>query len=345
MADPAGGLVAELAARVARDGRAALVTIAHASGSTPREAGTSMIVGASDVFATIGGGHLEFEAIRIGRDALAQGERPRPWLVRFPLAARLGQCCGGVATLVFAVVDARDLAWIDEAAQYERERCAMTIVTRIGGDGDAHTVERRPEATASGAVLATDEGATSLVHTIVPTDFNVVIFGNGHVGRALVQVLGVLPVHVRWVDERESDFPAAVPANVEVVATDAPEAELVDAPRGAFVVVATHNHALDLAVVTAALSRDDWRYLGLIGSVSKRNQFEKRLAARGFAPEQLARITCPIGRTGLAIRSKNPGAIAVAVAAEMLALHETRKRGQTPLQGMSPFSEAVCNGV
>jgi len=100
MADPAGGLIAELAARVARDGRAVLVTIAHASGSTPREPGTSMIVGASDVYATIGGGHLEFEAIRIGRDALAQRERPRPWLVRFPLAARLGQCCGGVATLV-----------------------------------------------------------------------------------------------------------------------------------------------------------------------------------------------------------------------------------------------------
>jgi xanthine dehydrogenase accessory factor len=328
MADPAGVLIAELAARVARDGRAVLVTIAHASGSTPREAGTSMIVGASDVHATIGGGHLEFEAIRIGRDALAQRERPRPWLVRFPLAARLGQCCGGVATLVFAVVDARDSAWIGEAAQCERERCAMTIVTRIGGDSDTCTVERRPEATNAGAALVTTDGTTSLVHTIVPTDFNVVVFGNGHVGRALVQVLGVLPVHVRWVDERASDFPASAPANVEVVATDAPEAELADVPRGAFVVVATHNHALDLAVVTAALSRDDWRYLGLIGSISKRNQFEKRLAARGFAPEQLARITCPIGRTGLTIRSKNPGAIAVAVATEMLAVHESARASE-----------------
>ncbi|HTP97878.1 MAG TPA: xanthine dehydrogenase accessory protein XdhC [Casimicrobiaceae bacterium] len=340
MADFPGGLIAELSARVARDGRAVLVTIAHASGSTPREAGTSMIVGARDVFATIGGGHLEFEAIRIGRDALVQREAPRPWLVRFPLAARLGQCCGGVATLVFAVVDGRDSAWIREAEQCERERCAMTIVTRVGGDGDAHTVERRPEATTGGAALvpsASGDGTTSLVHTIVPTDFNVVVFGNGHVGRALIQVLGVLPVHVRWVDERESDFPPSAPANVEVVATDAPEAELDGAPRGAFVVVATHNHALDLAVVTAALARDDWRYLGLIGSVSKRNQFEKRLAARGFASEQLARITCPIGRAGLAIRGKAPGAIAVAVAAEMLTLYETPKKGSDPITRPVPI--------
>ena len=162
------------------------------------------------------------------------------------------------------------------------------------------------------------------------------VFGNGHVGRALVQVLGALPARVPGSTPARAISRRASPVNAEIVATDAPEAELADAPHGAYVVVMTHNHALDLQIMTAALARDDWRYLGLIGSVSKRNQFEKRLLARGYTPERFARVTCPIGRSGgLAIHSKEPGAIAVAVAAEILALRE-RKDVVADLQRVTP---------
>jgi xanthine dehydrogenase accessory factor len=229
----------------------------------------------------------------------------------------------------------------------------MALVSRIGGADDrkAHMVvtvdhavgslgsdaldsaavaaaRPRLHARKGEAVLSpSPDGSTLLVHAIAPNDFNVLVFGNGHVGRALVQVFGALPAAVRWIDARDADFPASVPANVEVIGTDLPEAELNAAPHGACVVIATHNHALDLAIVSAALARDDWRYLGLIGSTSKRNQFEKRLLARGFTAERLAKLTCPIGRpTGIAIRSKEPGAIAVAVAAEILAVRENRVR-------------------
>ena len=70
----------ELAACVARDGRAVLVTVAHVSGSTPREAGAAMIVTAGDAFGTIGGGHLEFEALRMARNALSNTTTPASWL-------------------------------------------------------------------------------------------------------------------------------------------------------------------------------------------------------------------------------------------------------------------------
>ena len=354
---------AALAARVARDRRAVLVTVAHATGSTPREPGTAMVVGAHDIAGTIGGGHLEFEAIRLARDALAHDPAPAPWLVRFPLAARLGQCCGGVATLAFAVVVDEVHAWLDTAVACERTGTVMAIVTRIGGGDDRrqHMVVTADHAAGSLGDTALDsaavgaarpriagrrqdtalvasptgDGSTLLVHTIPPCDFHVLVFGNGHVGRALVQVLGALPAAVRWIDARDADFPQTVPGNVEIVATDLPEAELNAAPHGAFVVVTTHNHALDLDLVTAAFARDDWRYLGLIGSASKRNQFEKRLLARGFTLERFARLVCPIGRSaGVAIRSKEPGAIAVAVAAEMLALRE--KTDIVPVATLNP---------
>ena len=163
-----------------------------------------------------------------------------------------------------------------------------------------------------------------------PDPFPVLVFGNGHVGRALVQVLGALPAHVRWIDAREADFPSTVPANVEIVATDAPEDEITHAPRGAFIVVMTHSHPLDFALIEAALARDDWRYVGLIGSRAKRAQFEKRLAARGMAPESLARVVCPIGSSrGIGIRSKEPGAIAVAVAAEIVATRDATAQAES----------------
>lgn len=317
--------IPELASRVDGEGRAVLVTLAHATGSTPRESGTAMVVSPAGVYGTIGGGHLEFEAIRVARDALAQSPLPAPWIVRFPLAARLGQCCGGVATLAFALIAHDNRAWLGEAVARERVGSAMDLVTSIGPERNAHEL-RDPSGAEDHARIVSSGGATRIVHTIVPEDFTVLVFGNGHVGRALVQVLGVLPAHVRWIDERESDFPAQVPRGVEIVSTDAPAAELDDAPPGSLLVISTHTHALDYDLVRAALARDDWRYVGLIGSMSKRNQFEKKLLAQGFAAAQIARITCPIGRS-VPVRGKHPGAIAIAVAAELLAFAERHKSG------------------
>ena len=105
--------------------------------------------------------------------------------------------------------------------------------------------------------------------------------------------------------------------------TDDPANELSTAPRGSYIIIMTHSHTLDFELIEAALHRDDWQYLGLIGSRAKRNQFVKRLAVRGTPPEAMQRIVCPIGtHAGIAIRSKEPGSIAVAVAAELLAMRE-----------------------
>ena len=338
------GLAGVLGRAIAADGRAVLVAIANGSGSVPREAGAWMVVSASGLHGTIGGGHLEHEATRLAREAIAGTTPAATWLVRFPLAARLGQCCGGVATVAFAIVDGA-ASWLELADACERTSTAFALVHRLGEPAgaphrvvvtadtargslgsaphDAAAVAAARARLAPGGRTGTTEvdGASLFIHVVRPHAFDVVLFGNGHVGRALVQVLGALPCRVRWIDEREHDFPASVPANVEIVATEAPAAEIADAPRGAYVVVMTHSHDLDFDIVEAALERHDWAYLGLIGSKPKRAQFERRLAARGAPETDLARVTCPIGaRSGLS--SKEPGAIAVGVAAEMLAVRE-----------------------
>ncbi|HJU22020.1 MAG TPA: xanthine dehydrogenase accessory protein XdhC [Casimicrobiaceae bacterium] len=347
-----------LAAALSSDAHAMLVVLAGAKGSTPREAGTAMIVAPQACIGSIGGGHLEYEAIRIAREALRDNAKGS-WLVRFPLAARLGQCCGGVATLSFSRIDANALAWLEAAQACARAGAPFALVSRFDADATSRLVVTRDdirgtlgdarldsdaiaaarlrlahESDGATIVAAAGEGAAPLLlHVVRPEQFFVLVFGNGHVGRALVNVLGVVAARVRWIDSRADDFPAHVPANVEIVATDEPEDEIPHAPGGAFVVVTTHSHALDYTLIEAALARDDWRYLGLIGSKSKRAQFERRLEARGVARESFARIHCPIG-ANVGIRGKQPGAIAVAIAAEMLMAREGCERSVSAPRGL-----------
>ena len=85
---------------------------------------------------------------------------------------------------------------------------------------------------------------------------------------------------------------------------------------GAYFVVMTHSHALDYALCRTLIERNDFAWLGLIGSMSKAARFRSRLAREGVAADAIARLTCPIGVQGIA--SKWPGAIAVAIAAQLL---------------------------
>ena len=346
-----------LSAAFHRGERAVLVTVAEARGSTPRETGAAMVVTSGALAGSIGGGHLEFEALRLAREALdAADTGSAAWVVRFPLAARLGQCCGGVATLAFQVVAARDSPWLVTARACLRTNAPFALVGKLGGAADAaarlvvtaddtrgtlgdgtldsiaiatarERLAAKPgDARADGGLIA-DHGATLLIHVVRPSGFDVFVFGNGHVGRALVHMLGALPARVRWIDARDDDFPATVASNVEVIVTDIAHPELRSAPAGSYVVILTHSHALDFELALAALERSDWRYLGMIGSATKRAQLARKVADRGLPAEALDRVTCPIGAANGTIRSKEPGAIAVATVAEILAIRERGAAG------------------
>jgi xanthine dehydrogenase accessory factor len=162
--------------------------------------------------------------------------------------------------------------------------------------------------------------AVLLLEPVLPPAFEIAIFGAGHVGKALVKLLADLACRVTWIDPREAMFPEDVPANVTTLIADEPADEIAALPAGAFVLVMTHSHPLDQRVVEAALKREDFRYVGLIGSATKRARFLKRLAARGLTEAQLARLTSPIGIAG--VGGKHPGEIAIAVAAQLLQVRD-----------------------
>jgi xanthine dehydrogenase accessory factor len=144
----------------------------------------------------------------------------------------------------------------------------------------------------------------------------VLLFGAGHVGKALARALAPLPLRVRWIDGRADAFPDPAIPGPEVVVSDGLLDEVDAVPPGAAYLVLTHSHALDSMICAAALQRGDFAYLGLIGSRTKRAQFERGFRDLGIPQAQIDRLVCPIG--GGRIRDKRPAVIAALVAAELL---------------------------
>lgn len=246
-------------------GRPAMeVQVLEHRGSVPRETGTRMLVSADTVAGTIGGGHLELQAIERARQHLAErATAVDDWAVA--LGPSLGQCCGGALVLRTQLLTAASLAaW---PAPQPR--------------------------------------------------FFLQLYGAGHVGRAIVRLLAGIDCRVQWIDEREAEFPPEPLApHVEKVCVEPVEAEVREAPTGAFYLVLTHSHDLDQRITEAVLQRGDFAYCGLIGSKTKRARFVHRFEQRGIAPDALARLTCPIGVPGIV--GKEPEVLAVAVVAQLL---------------------------
>ena len=320
---------------------------------------------------TIGGGELEWQAIGAARDALSRDgaaatldrltlgpdlgqccggsvrlltevfDRDRFDEVR-ALAAR--EAAGPFATrgrirpqgVERLVVDEPSLGALGAGGAC-RPAGHPAVVDSPAGDGAAperSSKGRRRAADACGmdtgppVVLASDDMIVERFHD---PRRPVWLFGAGHVGRALMLALAPLPFDVTWVDERADAFPAAMPANVRSLPSTDPAGEVARAPDRALIVVMTHSHARDLAVVHAALAAGRFGYVGLIGSDSKRARFTRRLREAGVTQARVAELVCPIGLPTIA--SKHPAAIAAGVAVQLLERDEALAASAAPVRG------------
>ncbi len=172
-------------------------------------------------------------------------------------------------------------------------------------------------------------GEVTLLLEPVPVVPSVAIFGMGHVGLELARILSRHDVELFLIDSRADmlsddrlDGVLDEAARVHVNHTVAPESVLPELPPATHVLVMTHDHAEDIAVVDSALRREGLASIGLIGSSAKWTSFRKKLAAEGHSPADLDRVTTPIGIPGLT--AKEPAVIAVSVAAALLMAFEQR---------------------
>ncbi|WP_445501802.1 xanthine dehydrogenase accessory protein XdhC [Microvirga sp. G4-2] len=305
---------------ITRHGAAALVTVHEVKGSAPREKDARMVVRPDGAFhGTIGGGQLEFLMLDIAREMLSQGRGPAR-IIDQALGPDLGQCCGGRVKILIETFDRRDLDDIAPLVEAEAKGGLFDIECRME-DGRV-TRELASEAdVAPGSEWRETHGEDRTP---------VLLFGAGHVGRALVLALAPLPFVVRWLDDRDDAFPSHVPANTSAIRLQSPEAEIAEARPDSVILVMTHDHPLDLAITAAALQRG-FPYVGLIGSATKRARFEKRFRELGLPRERIASLVCPIGVSG--ITDKDPAVIAASVVAQLLQIRERRQldRNLSPL--------------
>ena len=252
---------------------AVVVSIESNQGSVPREAGTWMAVFANELVGTIGGGHVEFEAIAAARTLLTAQKTAESFSKRYVLGPSLGQCCGGVMTLRYQKVS---VSGNEYAGQLLKESLKSVVqpVALFGG-GHVGTALIRILSTLPMQVMWIDSR-----DEIFPTELpsNVVCEHSDPV-QAAVNDLDVIS------------------AGSQVLIMSFSHAEDLD-------IVA--------ACLLRQRERADLPFIGLIGSKTKWATFRHRLEDRGFSEAELAHVTCPIGIDGVKGKEPEVIAVAVA---------------------------------
>jgi xanthine dehydrogenase accessory factor len=177
-------------------------------------------------------------------------------------------------------------------------------------------------------------GEVTVLLEPLPVVGAVAVFGVGHVGLELARILAAHDLDLHLVDSRSGmldedrlALPRDGQARVRLHHSPVPELAIGGVPAGTHVLVMTHDHAEDFALCDAALRCTHLGSIGLIGSAAKWTRFRTGLAVEGHEDATIDRIRCPIGLPGLT--SKEPAAIAVSVAAELMTLLAADRAGVT----------------
>lgn len=322
---------------ILRDGEAVLVTQCSVEGSAPREAGAKMLISREGQWGTIGGGNLEQLAIDQARLLLDRTD-PSYLIQDYPLGPLLAQCCGGHVRLLIERLTREDLGWLGLIVARTEGDSPLWLETQLMGAGprkqalaeqDLPLSLRKQDARGFmdmarnllTSARPTREACASWLEPLEPARVSLVLFGAGHVGRAVAHICSITELAISWYDSREATVSQAGVTDIAHM-TDI-ESAVSQAPAGAIFLVMTHSHEQDYQLIRAILSRGDHMFCGLIGSKTKRARFIRRLREDGLAVDAIAGLTCPIGLPG--VSGKTPAAIAISVAAQLNGLVDARR--------------------
>jgi xanthine dehydrogenase accessory factor len=300
------GIDRELMIKATADGPVARILIVDHKGSAPRHGGTSMLVWGDRTSGTIGGGALELRAIDVARSVVNDGRSVDQTIA---LGPALGQCCGGSVRIVVERFDAKTV--IPEGDVFVRA---------IGDVDQSLALKQRMVALRNKSdvpVLEIIDGW--LIEPIRPANRQLWLYGAGHVGRAIVDVLGDLNFDIIWVDTAMNRFPDDPKATPLVAVSPGDAARL--APPEADHLIMTYSHVFDLELCHQILSQPH-ASVGVIGSGTKWARFSKRLRALGHGVDAINTVMCPIGDPKL---GNEPKAIAIGVAAALIKSHDAQQ--------------------
>jgi len=165
-------------------------------------------------------------------------------------------------------------------------------------------------------------GRVELFIDVHVTALKLLIVGAGHVGLKVAEVAAVAGIPYTVADDRDEFANRQRFPHASRIVLERPDRAVKQAKADAktYIVIVTRGHVLDQECLEAAL-KTPAPYIGMIGSASKVPTVFKNLNRKGLHPEKDRRVFAPIG---LNCGGKSPGAIAISVLAEILAVHHGR---------------------
>ncbi len=343
-------------ARELEAGRGAgLCSIVSSHGSTPRGAGAKLLVCAGGkTTGTIGGGGVEYRAIQLAGELLAEG---RSQWGHYSLTAgelaEAGMICGGEMRGYFQHFSPSDRPPLDGVLELLEGGRAAWLLTEIQDTGwRMGTYDREnglrgldiPPARLTpllGSRGVLDEGAPLLYGEPLCRAGTVYLFGAGHVARALAHILALAGFRVVVCDQRPQAVSQAwFPEAAGLVCTPFQDAlaQLPPVTAEDYVVIMTPGHEWDYEILAQALGTPA-KYIGCIGSRKKGGATRDRLLAAGFREAEIGRVYAPIG---LPIGGESPAEIAVSVAAQLIACRSGRLEAAGQAGGRSGERSGLC---
>ncbi len=308
----------ELSRQMALGRDTVLVTVTAQQGSTPRGPGAQMLVGEAGLLAgTVGGGAVEGQCLTLAKELLRKKTSVSRDFLLFPNEKEdIGMICGGGITAYLQFIPAGDPDW--QALTQEAKACfAQGKPAWLGLDLTGGPAKLVSEGEGSRPYRRENHFFLPL-----PLGDRAVIFGGGHIARALVPILatvGFRPV----IFETRPEFAAKdrFPQASQVLLGDFENiGATLPLQDQDYAVVITSGHAGDFAVEKQLLTRN-LAYVGVVGSRKKTAKVNGWLREAGIGEEAISRIHTPIG---LPIGAVTPEEIAVSIAAEMIACRAQR---------------------
>lgn len=323
----------ELVAALTRNETVIVGGIVRSSGSAPRTSGARMLIRPDNTLAgSVGGGALEGACQKKAAEMLTHGEDY--YELRFELtatsAADAGMLCGGAVSVLLQRVAPEQLQLFTRLqTSYQKGERAMlltrlpqqeqppqlSVITEAGSDDVApdlcRELLRKPRRM---PFLYEWDNREFFVEPLL-SPVTVYLAGAGHVALATAVCADFVGFEVVVMDDRAefANFERYPRAREVIVISSFADCLGTLGPDD-YVVIVTRGHIYDREVLTQAL-RTGAGYVGMIGSLRKRDAIYRALLDEGFTETDLKRVHCPIG---LSIGADTPEEIAVSIVGELV---------------------------
>lgn len=343
--------------------KAVLIRIIHQTGSTPRSKGAALVVAEDGSnFGTIGGGALEYQALEKAGAVIEQGLSS---ILRFRLTGQdvteTDMLCGGNVDVYLEPVFPENslnreifqslidlyskghkstlLSLVSEGLGFENTHCRMLIVDGVKSignleqqlTGDQKVLEKWRTIRSPQLDKVEFEGRKfSVFADPITTGPILYLFGAGHVSTFVAPLAQMVGFSVCVIDDRaEFANPERFPGVDEIIALPFDDVfERISIESSAYVAIITRGHSYDRDVLKNVLQANP-AYVGMIGSLRKRNLIYQSLLEDGVKNEKIEMVHCPIG---LDIGAETPEEIAVSIVAELI---RVREHGPVAKKGLS----------